>query len=383
MLNHVVRYGCVLAVAAFAAVALGVRPTSAGERPAPSAFQGGAGLVSDREPASAEEAAALAVRQLGELGRSASVLRSERFIIVSDAPQQWTLARQALLERALHQLRRFAARMGLELREPDRALLCVLVNDHADYTEFARRFDGVEAGWIAGYYASLSNRIVFYNDATSPVMERAGEQLSRYEQMAREARTQAARARSEKRSDVAATLEGRAGELLAHSASERRRLEQSSKANAGAKAVHEAVHLLAFNLGLQLRDRQYPFWLTEGLACAFETDKPNQAFGPDREYEPRQRDFEKLREQGRLMPMDVLVQLTSVPDNDEATAEVMYTQSWSLVRFLVRYERDSFAEFVRDFQRRGPGRIGAKEQLSMFTARFGDPAILEKRWLRQ
>ncbi len=382
MLTHLVRYGCVIAVVAFAGLTQSVRPAPAGEPVRATPADADLYLA----PHTVEQGAELAVRQLSEIGISATVTKAERFVVVSDCDQQWTLGRIGLLERAVHQFGRFADKLGIDLDDDAPAgasrLLCVLVNDHDAYREFAQRNDGVEAGWIAGYYASLSNRIVFYNDATNPAAQEAGDKLEEFDRLAQQAREMASKARAEHRADVAATLDARATDLSARLKAERQRLQKSTRATGEAKAIHEAIHLLAFNRGLQTRDRQYPFWLTEGLACAFETDRPNQAFGPDHEFEPRRRDFEKLRDDGKLLALETLVQFTAVPDNDEATAEVMYAQSCALFKFLYRHERADLAEFFRDFQKRPPGRVAPKQLLEMFRARFGDVESLEKRFLR-
>lgn len=395
MLTQCVRYGSVVAVVVLGTLALsagpspargeGARPpqqaSRASEGPTPAVSENG--LVQLTGPEDAEGSAALAVQQLGQLGSRATISRSGRFIIVSDAEAQWTLGRGALLERAAHQFRRFADRLGYTLTPGSEPLVCVLINDHDRYATFAAQHDGVEAGWVAGYYASLSNRIVFYNDETSPALDKARQQLADFESLADEARDLAKGARSDKRIEVAATLESRASEIDAKARLERDRLSRTTKVNAQAKAVHEAVHLLSYNWGLQQRDRQYPFWLTEGLAASFETESANQAFGPDHSFSARQKDFDRLRSQGRLLPLEVLVQMIGVPGEDEETAEVMYAQSWSLFRYLYRYERADLAEYFRDFLRQPAGRLGPERQFELFEARFGDVTALERRWLKR
>lgn len=391
MLTAIIRGATVMGVLAFAAMALGVRPaTGAGSRDTnasgastPQLVEDDRGLVRLTEPEDAEAAAALAVEQVEDLGSDATVTRAGGFIIVSDADARWTQVRAALIQRAHHQYERFADRLGFALTEPEEPLLCVLINDHDAYTRFAQAHDGVQAGWVAGYYASLSNRIVFYNDETSPAAAQAAERLAEYDRVVTEARTLAAQARKEKRADVAASLEARAGEMGSRLKAERKKVERSTRVSAEAKAVHEAVHLLAFNTGLQRRDRQYPFWLTEGLASSFETERTGAAFGPDHEFAPRRKDFDRLRDADRLLPLEVLVQLNSVPDDDEETAEVMYAQSYTLFRYLFRYERAALAEFFRDYLREPAGRIGPKRQLELFRARFGDVAALERVFLKR
>ena len=66
-----------------------------------------------------------------------------------------------------------------------------VIYDVGDYADFARRTDKVQAPWVAGYYASGSNRIVMYDDATGPTFARANQQVAELEKQADEARKQA------------------------------------------------------------------------------------------------------------------------------------------------------------------------------------------------
>ena len=324
-----------------------------------------------------------AVRQAVEqLGPGAVVSRTDHFVLVSDCEPTWTNERGVLLERAMHQFRRFADKLGVDVAPAGTRLLCVLINDHDRYEKFAREYDGVEASWVAGYYASLSNRIVFYNDATSPSITQAQKTLDEYAEMVKNTRRDASDARRARQLDVAATLEQRAQQLDGHVRTERARIEGIQKSSAKAKAVHEAIHLISFNQGLQRRNHQYPFWLTEGMAESFETDHPNQAFGPDHANPQRDKELQKVMEENRVMPLEVLVQLNSVPGNDEEAAEVMYAQSASFFRWAFRFERDRLAGLMTDLNRERPGPVSPERQLALFTARFGDPLAVQKRWLR-
>ncbi|MFM9956718.1 MAG: DUF1570 domain-containing protein [Phycisphaerales bacterium] len=383
MWNSIIRFVAVAGVLCFAALAMGVRPSPAGTPSANAIGEDDRGLVRIVEPLDAEASAKLAVEQLQALGSRSTLTRAEPFLIVSDAEAAWTQNRAALLQRASHQFKRFADRLGFRLEPSEQPLVVVLVNDHDRYAEFARRHDAVDAGWVAGYYASLSNRVVFYNDETGPMAAQAGERLREFDDLVSRAKDMASDARRERRPEVAATLEKRAAEMAAKVKHERHRVTSATRVNGQAKAVHEAVHLLAFNWGLQARDREYPFWLTEGLATNFETEKPGNAFGPEHEFEPRRRDFERLRQDGRLLPVEVLVQLMAVPGDDEEMADVMYAQSWSLFRYLFRYERASLCEYFRDILGQPAGRMGPKRHLELFRARFGDVDALERAWLKR
>ena len=44
--------------------------------------------------------------------------------------------------------------------------------------------------------------------------------------------------------------------------------------------MHEAAHQISFNMGIQIRNVDYPFWFSEGLACGFEVEDAAGHRGP-------------------------------------------------------------------------------------------------------
>lgn len=129
----------------------------------------------------------------------------------------------------------WAFSFGVPLHEPAEPLRVILFSRHEDFLAFARDEDGIDASWMGGYYAALSNRVVLYDDADSP----------------------------EYRALLARCPGDQAGRALRESV-----LADALRATSR-KTLHEVVHLLSFNTGLQTREAEYPMWLTEGLAEAF------------------------------------------------------------------------------------------------------------------
>ncbi|MEO1128368.1 MAG: DUF1570 domain-containing protein [Planctomycetota bacterium] len=316
---------------------------------------------------------------LGRLGTSFRVSQTRHFIILSDCDPEWTASREALLQRTYHQMHRFADRLGVDAYPPRQKLMCVLINEHDAYETFARTHDRVHAHWVAGYYTALENRVVFYNDATGPSFQLASEQIASYARQADEARAEAREARRERRDAYADQLSDRAHQLEAHVISERRRLEAHATATSASKTIHEAAHLVAFNCGIQLRTRRYPFWITEGLATCFETSDPRRPFGPDRIDQDRERGFVRLLEDGRPMPLDRFVALTEVPDKDAELAESMYPQAYALFRHIARFHEDELRAMLQEIGSTRPA--SDIDFLAMFERHFGDAGRFERRWL--
>lgn len=316
-----------------------------------------------------------------QLGEGFAQTQTDHFVILSDCGRDWSAAKAQLLERTYHQFFRFMGQLGLEAAPPKHKLLCILINDHAAYAAFARTQDAIEAPWVAGYYATMTNRVVFYNDATGPGFERAIVQLGEYEDKAREARSAAVSARRSKQREAAAKLDEQARVIAAHVEQERGRLSKEAKANSDAKTIHEATHLIAFNCGLQSRTHQFPFWITEGLAVCFETENPGAAFGPDRPVGVRDAELRGYKRDNKLIPLSTLVQLNGVPTDEPETAPILYAQAGGLVRYLYRHERTALSGYFRDVLALPGGFVNPKKHLEMFEQRFGNPDALERRWM--
>ena len=325
-----------------------------------------------------ESSLSLVRDQLGEQNRDFARYESRHFVVLSNGPLHWTNERLALLERTHFQFTRMMKLMGLQSVPPENKLICVLFDDHADYTSFARRTDRVEAPWVAGYYASGSNRIVMYDDATGPTFAAANRQIEELQQQAEQARRQA---RSADRSQLN-RAQDYAKRVREHAEREAERIRDLVRAASDAKAVHEAAHLIAFNCGLQSRSRRYPFWLTEGLATNFETEDANGAFGPDRPLDARERDFDNRMEAGELLPLRDLVQLVDIGHFESDHAGAAYAQSYALFRYLFRSHRDQLAQLFRDIEREPAGAISPQRTLELFERRIGPVDLVEREWLR-
>ena len=325
-----------------------------------------------------ESSLALIRDQLGPLDRNFAQYQSRHFVVLSNGTRDWTNQRLALLERTHFQYTRMMKLMGLEAIPAPRKMICVLFAEHADYEEFARRTDRVEAPWVAGYYAAASNRIVMYDDATGPSFAEANRQIERLQEQAAAARRQA---RSVERSEMA-RAEEHARRVREHADRESARIASLIRAASDAKAVHEAAHLIAFNCGLQNRGRQYPFWLTEGLATNFETEDATGAFGPDRPLPARERDFANRMQAGSLLALADLLVLRDVEHLDGEAVGTAYAQSYALFRYLFRHQREGLGQLFRDIEREPAGTIPASRMLELFEQRFGPVDLVEREWLR-
>lgn len=330
------------------------------------------------EPAVAQTQAAL--------GPGVIRTESEHFVILCDGPVEWSRATSTLLENTYNQFTRLMRHLDQPITPLGAKLQCVLIRDHDRFEAFASAQDGVNARWMGGYYATHTNRIVFYETLTAPEFVEASRKLEGFETEARRAEEQARAAKPSNRKISKAYRD--LAERVRDAEDQQRDALEGQAARAGAaKTTHEAVHLLSFNCGLQLRSRQYPFWLSEGLATCFEAasvaDARKGLFGPERQNFVRQREFAESLSAAGLIPLQTLVEMNNPPEGDEETARIMYAQAHSLFRWLHRYEQEALGGLFRDLASEPAGNITPERQGQLFRARFGDLAKLERRWLRE
>ena len=142
-----------------------------------------------------------------------------------------------------------------------------------------------------------------------------------------------------------------------------------------ATVVHEAVHQLAFNSGLQIRMADNPLWLSEGLAMYFETtsSKSSMLWSRPGLVNPRhQPAFVKLVNGNSVSGgMNGLIESDSAFLNAAEMGDA-YAKSWALTHFLLREEKVGMQKFFDGVAKRKPmvGMTPA-ERIEEFQKAFG------------
>lgn len=310
------------------------------------------------------------------LGPKFRKIETPHFVLISDAPGPWVEERGRLLERTREQFYRVAAKLGCHPIPHRFRLMVVLFNDVQGFRAFARERDGVAAEWVAGYYASRSNRVVLFNHASAPDFVAARQRLDATESRISTARRDAQQQRNQRLATDLIETTTREQRLVERARAD---LDRQLRTISDTKAIHEAIHLLSFNAGVQRLDREYPFWFSEGLAMSFEPRDPSVAFGPDRPESLAKERIERYDEQvadKQAMPAQQLVSLAEVPDWEENAADSMYSASAAL--FLQLYRRDPLAigRYLRAIEQHGPTRISPERHAAIFTEHFGSAVRL-------
>jgi len=157
------------------------------------------------------------------------------------------------------------------------------------------------------------------------------------------------------------------------SASIRKRLAE--KPLQVATVVHEAVHQLAFNSGLQVRMADNPLWFSEGLAMYFETTSSRSSMLWSRPglVNPRfQPAFVKLVQDNQISGgLNAVIESDSEFLDASQMGEA-YAKAWALTHFLLREEKVGMQKFLESVSSRKP-MVGltAAERIEEFQKAFG------------
>lgn len=141
--------------------------------------------------------------------------------------------------------------------------------------------------------------------------------------------------------------------------------------------THELIHQLSFNTGLQKRGVEYPLWLSEGMATAFEYIYASPDTTPDNSR--RLHTIVSMFEQDRLIPLSFFVSMSrsSWPHLSDSQT---YAQCWAFFDFLWKTRP---AELKRYFSVTVDRKIGSTQPSvlkSEFTSCFGPVENLESDW---
>lgn len=307
---------------------------------------------------------------------------TRRFIVISDAGAAWTQQQAEHLERAWHQFHRFAKRLNLQTLPLRHKLVCILFDRREDYQRFAMEQDGVADLWIAGYYSPRFDRIVFYNVESDPAMTRARSKLDAMQDQVAKLARDARRAANEGNRTQADWLRQNLARYEQHLHREMNRVDNHARTVSIATTVHEAIHQIAFHTRVQSPHVQYPLWISEGLATAFETGAPNEAFGPDQDFAPRRDAFLKLLSEDAVIPLRELIAMTSLAGATDATVTAVYHQGYALVSWMSRFRRGPLQNYLNSMLLEPAGNVASERHVELFRAAFGDIAQLERAWLR-
>ncbi len=258
------------------------------------------------------------------------ITETEHYILCSNSATEYVEFSGKLLESVFDQYYRFMGELKVVVNEPARKLPIVIFANPSDFQVFAKKqHPEISFEDTPGYFSVSDNQTL--------LLDLTGD-----------------------RSIRSAT-------------SIRKRLAE--KPLQVATVVHEAVHQLAFNSGLQVRMADNPLWLSEGLAMYFESGVSRSSLLLSRPglVNPRHHPtFMKLVQDNRISGG-----LKSLIESDTAIQNVeemplAYAKAWALTHYLFREEQIGMQKYLQGIATRKP-MVGltAEQRTQEFQDAFG------------
>jgi len=227
---------------------------------------------------------------------------------------------------------------GFKLSEPRFPLVAVVFSNKASYMSYAQREIGATAEAMIGYYNMKTNRMVTYDLTGVDGLVPNGTRIS---------------------SDT----------VIRHI------LSQPQAERTVATIVHEAVHQLAYNSGLQVRLAENPLWLSEGLAMFFETPDASSSKGWGAIGKVNAHNLRLFAQYVPDRPVDSLQTLISSDKRlrEAATAGQAYPESWALTYFLLNAKSKQFVAYLKKLAQQPPlGEVAPRQRIELFKQHFGE-----------
>jgi len=267
---------------------------------------------------------------LSQVPAGFEIIETEHYVVCSNSASEYVEFSGKLLEVVFDQYFRFMTEQKIAVTRPVRRLPIVIFASASEFQSFAsKQHPEISFTDTPGYFSVKDNQTL--------LLDLTGDRSIR----------------------SAATI--------------RRRLAE--KPLQVATVVHEAVHQLAFNSGLQVRMADNPLWLSEGLAMYFETTSSRSLLLWSRpgQVNPRHQPvFVKLLEGNRISGgMNSLIESDSV-FLDAAEMPAAYAKAWALTHYLIREEKTGMQKYLLSLSQRKP-MVGltAEQRTQEFQDAFG------------
>lgn len=273
-----------------------------------------------------------------ELAPGFMIHRTKHYVIVFNTSGAYAKWVGELFERLYRGFNNYWKKNhALDLEEPRFPLVAVVFRDKPSYLQFAEREVGNAAKAMIGYYNQKTNRMITY-DLTGASGVGGGRPHGSNTQMI--------------------------NTLLAQPKAER----------TVATVVHEAVHQIAYNSGLQVRLAANPRWLSEGLAMYFESPDLTSRTG----WTMGKVNYHNLQRFAQFLPRRTPDSLTTLIGGDDRMvdsklAAQAYPESWALTYYLMKRHREPTKDYLLELQELEPlGEVDARQRVSLFKKHFGD-----------
>ncbi len=275
---------------------------------------------------------------LAELPKGFRTTTTKHYLVCYNTTEAYAKWNASLYERLFRGFYTYWKRLGVELHEPDFPLVAVVFATREGYLAYARGEEIANAETMIGYYNLLSNRVAGYDLTGIEGLIPPGKNVS-------------------------------TSDLVNHI------LAQPTAERSVATVVHEAVHQLAYNSGLQTRLSDNPVCISEGLAMFFESPDFSNSSGWGGIGKVNRYNYSVFRNSFAARNPNSLIKLLQDDSrfHSSATASVAYGESWALTYFLLKTRSKEFAAYLTELSRRPPLEPSdSKRRMSDFQKHFGD-----------
>ncbi|GAB5406915.1 MAG: DUF1570 domain-containing protein [Aureliella sp.] len=276
------------------------------------------------------------------------VHRTKHYVLVYNTSPIYIKWVGELFEGLHRRFSNFWKQKGLRLQEPRFPLVAVVFSDKASYLRYAQKDIGDSAKAMIGYYNMKSNRMVMYDltgvDAIVPK-----------------------------------------GQRVASAAVINKLLSQPAAERTVATIVHEAVHQLSFNGGLQVRLADNPYWVSEGMAMFFEAPDPKSRVGWGAIGKVNYHNLRLFRRDISSRGANRLSEMITDDSKFQKseTAARFYPESWALTYYLMKTHTRDYVRYLKALTDLKPlDESSARQRLDLFVEHFGEPRELEQQYLR-
>ncbi len=278
----------------------------------------------------------LTISLQAEFGDGFEVVRTPHYLICTNAGHGYGEWCGQLFERLHIGFQKFWKDRLPGLEAPERPLVAIAFATQKEYQAFQVTDAGGLVGAAQGYYSARTNRMVLFDQSSS------GAEQNR---TAADIQTQALR-------------------------------------NPGniATVIHEAVHQLSFNIGLQTRYADNPVWFSEGLAMYFETPDLEARSGWRTIGQINPVRLDRYRSLAKQRPPEIRSLLaTDDRFRDPQLALDAYAEAWALHFFLLRTQKEKYNNYLQMLDTKPPVKWDTPDQrVADFEAAFGPLADVEK-----
>jgi hypothetical protein len=123
----------------------------------------------------------------------------------------------------------------------------------------------------------------------------------------------------------------------------------------------------------------YPFWLSEGLATAFEINA-RQTLGPGAANPRRREGLLDAWRADRLIGLERFVAMMRIDTASQTSIRQAYGQAWGLFRYLLNKRPEAVKAYMQRLRHAGPGRRRAEDFRRDFEQAFGPVSEVEAGW---